>query len=274
MARLFSALTLGAAADTISSCGAASDHFAISAISTDADATGGPKKGQPFTITVEGNLDEAHQHGRVTGDLQIKALGVVDTEVPFDVKYDFLPGVAQGPAKLQIGPFTFPSSIPGEVDVAGRITVVNEREEAVTCLDLNLIIPKILAEEPQLQSEQSGCGDATLDHITNIQSETVDNITTTTMDLDEDLDFINLKVDLSFKPWLLPAVDLKLSQVPISFSPAFPAGQITFVGYPTETPAADSNGLLTITGSLALEDKNSEELTCIGFGASSTAISV
>jgi len=263
------------AADTIASCGADTDHFVISSVSTDADATGGPKKGQPFTITVEGDLDEAHQHGRLFGDLEIKALGVVDTPVSFDLKYDFLPGVAQGPAKLQIGPFTFPKSIPGKVDVTGKVSVVNEREEAVTCLDLNLIIPTILADEEALESEQSGCGDASADHITNIQSVTDDNdITTTTMDLDEEVDYINLKVDLSFKPLLLPAVNLKLAEVPISISPAFQAGQLTFVGYPDEAPASDSNGLLTVTGSLGFQDKNGEELTCIGFGASSTAISV
>lgn len=273
MARLLASFALGVSADTISSCGSASDHFVISSIGTDADATGGPRKGKPFTITVEGALDEAHQHGRVAGDLQLKALGVVDTPVSFDAKYDFLPGVAHGPAKLQIGPFTFPKSIPGEVDVSGRITVANERAEAVVCLDLNLIIPKILAEESELESSQSGCSDPAGDHITNIQSETVDNITTTTMDLDEDLDYVNLKVDLSIKPYLLPAVDLKLSEVPISFSPAFPAGELKFVGYPTDGAAA-GNGLLTVTGSLALEDKNGEELTCIGFGAASTAISV
>jgi len=263
------------AADTIASCGADTDHFVISSISTDADATGGPKKGQPFTITVEGDLDETHQHGRLFGDLEIKALGVVDTPVSFDLKYDFLPGVAQGPAKLQIGPFMFPKSIPGKVDINGKVSVVNEREEAVTCLDLNLIIPTILADEEAWESDQSGCGDASTDHITNIQSVTDDqNITTTTMDLDEDVDYINLKVDLNFKPFLLPAVDLKLTEVPISISPAFQAGQLTFVGYPDEAPASDSNGLLTVTGSLGLQDKNGEELTCIGFGASSTAISV
>merc|ERR1712032_1404011 len=130
--------------------------------------------GKPFTITLDGELDEAHQHGVVTGDLQLKALGVVDEEITFNQKYDFLPGVAQGASKLTIGPFTFPRAVPGEVHVTGPINIVNEKAEAVACLNLNLIIPKILG--------------------------------------DEDLDFVNLKVDLSVKAPIVPAVNLKLAQ--------------------------------------------------------------
>merc|ERR1711879_165897 len=105
-----------------------------------------------------------------------------------------------------------------------------------------------------------------------IQAETVDGITTTTMDLDEDVDYVNLKVDLSVKAPLVPAVSLKLAQVPISVTPAIPAGQLKFVGYPSDSSAP--NDLVDVTGSLILEDRNGEELRCIGFGADSSAITV
>jgi len=275
MARLFSALALGAAADTVTNCGADTDHLKISSIVTDADATGGPRKGQPFIITLEGEFDEVHQHGRYFGDLNIVALGVVNEDVPFDQKYDFLPGMASGPTKLTIGPITFPRAVPGKVDVTGRIAIVNEKEEPVMCLDIALLIPKILAEEePALESTGGACGDQSSDHIQNIQSETVDDVTTTTMDLDEALGYVNLKVDISVKAPLLPAVDLKLTQVPISLSPALPAGQLKFVGYPSDSLKSGVQDLIDVTGSLILEDTNGDEVTCIGFSDDANAISV
>jgi hypothetical protein len=275
MARVFSALVLGAAADTLASCGADTDHFKVTSIVTDVDADKGPRKGNPFTITVEGEFDEAHQHGRVVGDLNLVALGVVDEPLSFDQKYDFLPGVASGPTKIVVGPFTFPRAVPGKVDVSGRVSIVNEKEEPVLCLDLALLIPKILAEEERaLESGADACGDQTSDHIQNVQSETVDDVTTTTMDLDEALDFVNLKVDLSVKAPIVPAVTLKLTQVPISLSPGIPAGQLKFVGYPSDSLKSGVQSLVDVSGSLILEDSNGEEVKCIGLGDDANAISV
>jgi len=274
MARVFSALVLGAAADTLASCGADTDHLKVTSITTDADATGGPRKGKPFTVTVEGEFDAAHQHGTVTGDLNVVALGVVDEPVSFDQKYDFLPGIASGPVKVTVGPFTFPRAVPGKVDVSGRVSIVDENKEPVLCLDLALLIPKILAEEEPALESGDACGDATSDHITNIQSETVDDVTTTTMDLDEALGYVNLKVDLSVKAPVVPAVNLKLTQVPISLSPAIPAGQLKFVGYPSDSLKSGVQSLVDVTGSLILEDTNGEEVVCVGLGDDANAISV
>jgi hypothetical protein len=262
---------VGAAADTLSSCGADSDHLKINSITTDADADKGPRKGKPFTITIDGEFDEAHQHGVVAGDLALKALGVVDEQITFNQKYDFLPGLAQGATKVTIGPFTFPRAVPGEVSVIGKITLVNEKAEAVTCLDLNLIIPKILGEEEEdLEASSATCGDMSADHISNIQSETVDDVTTTTMDLDEVLDYVNLKVDIDVKAPVVPSISLKLAELPIALSPGLPAGQLKFVGYPSDSK---SNGI-DVTGTLTLEDKNAEEVTCVLFGDSTNAVSV
>jgi len=271
---LAGAVAVAAADDTVSSCGAATDHLTINSITTDADATGGPRKGQPFTITLDGVLDEAHQHGVVTGDLQVKALGVVDEEVPINQKYDFLPGLPSGATKLTIGPFTFPRAVPGEVRVTGPISIVNEKSEPVTCINLNLIIPKILAEDEDEVEVAATCGDMSSDHISNIESDTVDDITTTTMDLDEDLDYVNLKVDVSVKAPIVPAVNLKLTSVPISVSPAIPAGQLKFVGYPSDSLSSTVKDLITVTGTLTLEDKNGEEVTCVELTDSATAVSV
>jgi len=269
-------------ADTISSCGADTDHLKITTISTDADATGGPRKGKPFTITVEGELDEAHQHGRVTGDLQIKALGIVNEKVTFDQTYDWLPGQPKGPMKLTIGPFTFPRSVPGEVDVTGPITIVNENQEPLTCLNLNLKIPKILSSWSETVYDtlsaaaglfRDNCGDPADDHITNVVSNTdSNNIITSTMDLDEDLDYINLSCDLAVKAPIVPAVNLKLPSLPISLTPGVSKGQLKFVGYPNATRSEMLKAAITVTGDLKLSDTNGEEVACVALGAASSVI--
>jgi len=267
-----------AAADTLSNCGASSDHLTITSISTDADATGGPRKGKPFTVTIEGSLDEVHQHGTVVGDLKVKALGIVSEDVPFNQKYDFFPGLAQGPAKVVIGPFTFPKSVPGEVDVTGQITLVNEKAEPVACFNLDLKIPMIISTWSEFISEalglaRSNCGDPTQDHIQNIVSTTDDNdIITTTMDLDEDLGYINLSCDLAVKAPIVPAVNLVLPSLPITLSPGIPKGQLKFVGYPNNS--SSSNAVVTVSGDLKLSDKNGDEVACATFGGSKSSVVV
>merc|ERR1711874_880671 len=140
---------------------------------------------------------------------------------------------------------------------------------AVACIELDANIPAIIeeSEEHSLTSQRTDCGDQSKDHITNIQTEIVDDVASITMDLDEDLDFINLRADFSFKVPLAPAIDFKLTEVPISHSPGIPAGPLKFVGYPPAN-ATPSNGVVpTVFGSLTFEDKNSEQIRCIGFGA-------
>jgi len=273
MTRAFVAAFVGAAAETLSSCGSATDHLQISSITTDVDATGGPRKGKPFTITLEGEMGEAHQHGVISGNLHLKALKFVDTDLgPWNTKYDFLPGLGKGSTKIQIGPFKFPRSIPGELDLSGRVTISNEKGEQVTCLDVALKIPQILDEEDPLELGKASCGDPSKDHITNIKSETVDGLTTSTMDLDEELGYVNLKVDLSVKAPLFPKVTVKLTQLPISISPAIPAGQLTFVQYPSDVEKP--NGGVDVLGDLVLEGAAGDEVACIHFGVTDGAVSV
>jgi hypothetical protein len=265
------------AADTLSSCGATGDHLTVTNINVDADATGGPRKGKPFTITLEGNMDEAHQHGTVVGNLHVKALGFVNEDVTFNQKYDFYPGVAAGPTKLAIGPFTFPRSIPGEVDVTGTITMVNGKAEPVLCLNLALKIPTIIPTWSEALGEALGlardnCGDPSKDHIKNVVSNTVDGVITSTMDLDEDLDFIDLSTLLAIKPPLLPAVNLNLPSVPISLTPGISKGQLKFVGYPPANSSSVPNDLVTVDGDLKLSDKNGDEVACAKFGSNATLV--
>jgi len=270
MARFLIAGFFGAAAaDTVSSCGSASDHMKITSITT-ADSSGADstKKGEPFTITMEGELDEAHQHGTVVGNLHLHALGIVDQNITVNQKYDFFPGLPQGSTKVAIGPFTFPRSVPGDVDFTGQIKIVDGNAEPVMCLNLDLHIPKILAEEVG-QEAPAVCGDPSHDHITNIVTSTdSNNVTTTTMDLDESLDYLNVKVDVSVKVPVLPAVGFQVGALPISISPAIPAGQLKFVSYPSNNVAATAKAAIAVTGTVTLEDKNNDEVTCINLGDS------
>lgn len=272
--RVVAVLTSAVAAHTsIKSCGADSDHLKVSSIVLDADAKKGPRKGNAFTITVQGELDEAHQHGTVAGSLNLKALKLVDEAIEVNQKYDFLPGLAKGPVTLTIGPFTFPRTVPGDFDFTGQLSIVNEKAEPVTCLDFDLKIPSILAADDadEVESASSVCLDSSKDHLTNIQSNTVDSVTTTTMDLDEATTKLDLKLDLNVKVPLLPAVTVKLTEIPISLSPALPAGQLKFVGYPSAT-SLSSRGAVDVTGDLSIRDGNEEQLHCVTFGASAVSV--
>merc|ERR1712137_345489 len=83
------------------------------------------------------------------------------------------------------------STLPGAVDVTGGFTVMNEKSEPVACINLDAHIPAFFDEEEPLESEKA-CIPASSDHISNIVTQGA----TTTMDLDEDLDFVNVAVDI------------------------------------------------------------------------------
>lgn len=271
--RVLAVLTSAVAGHTtVKSCGADSDHLKITSIVTDADAKKGPRKGQAFTITVQGEFDEAHLGGSVVGSLNLKALKLVDQQIEVNQKYDFLPGLAKGPVTLAIGPFTFPRTVPGDFDFTGQLSIVNQKAEPVTCLDLNLQIPSILGDEAdEVESASSVCEDSSKDHIANIQTSTVDSVTTTTMDLDEAVSKVDLKLDIAVKVPLLPGVSVKLTEIPISISPALPAGQLKFVSYPSAT-SLSSFGAIDVSGDLSIRDGNEEQLHCVTFGASSVSV--
>jgi hypothetical protein len=268
MARVFAASVLAVAGDSISSCGSASDHFKVDYITLDADADKGPRKGKPFTITASGTLDEDHTGGRVVVDAHLKALGVVDEDVQADQKYTWSPGIAGGKTQLTIGPFTFPRVAPGVFDFTGKITVENDKAEPVLCLDLALNIPKILAEELEEESEKALCAVTDSDHITNIDQT---DPAVTSFDVDEAIDYVNVAVDIAVKAPVVPAVNFKVTQLPVAISPGLAKGHHVFTGIDS---AAPSNDLITVTGSVGLNDKNGEQYTCITFDASESSVSV
>lgn len=270
MARVFASAVALAAGDSIASCGSASDHFQVDFVTLDADASGGPRKGKPFTITASGTLDSDHTGGRVVVDAHLKALGVVDEDVTADQKYTWSPGVAGGKTQLTIGPFTFPRAAPGKFDFTGKITVENEQAEPVLCLDLALTIPKILAEELEEESEKKLCSVTDSDHITNIVQ--TDSPSSTAFDVDESIDYVNLGIDIAVKAPVVPAVNFKVTELPISISPGLAKGHHVFTGI--DSAAQQSNDLITVTGSLGLSDKNGEQYTCITFDASESSVSV
>merc|ERR1712107_691749 len=131
-----------------------------------------------------------------------------------------------------------------------------------------LHIPKIVAEE-ELASEKALCSVTDSDHISNID-QSVDG--TTEFDVDETIDFVNVGIDIAVKAPLLPAVNFKVTELPISISPGLASGHHKFVGLDSE--GSSSNDVITVTGAVGLNDKNGEQYTCITFDASESSVSV
>jgi len=267
MARFGALFVAGASAASFTNCGSDSDHLKVDLISLDADATGGPRKGTPFTLTATGTLDEAHLQGTVVVDANLKALGIVSEPVQATQAYEISPGLASGAASITVGPFAFPTNIPGEFDFTGRVSVMNEKSEPVACIDVAFNIPKATAEEVALKT-QTQCATASTDHISNIVTDGA----TTTMDLDEDLNFVDASVDISVQAPIVPAVAVQLDSLPIAFSPTIPAGKLTFIDKNVAAPLRASD--ITVSGSIKLSDKNGEQWTCISLDAAESAVSV
>jgi len=270
---LAASLLAVAAAESISSCGAAGDHLQVKTISLDADASGGPKKGKPFSIVVEGTMDEDHVGGHVDVDLNLDALGLIKEPITAATKYDFLPGLAKGDVKLNVGPITFPKSIPGSFEISGTVKIQNPKSEQVACIELALKIPTIIEDELDLGEAASADCTTAKDHIKNIVSTTdASGVTTTTMDVDEDLSIIKLSGEISVKPPIVPAIKVTIPEIPINLTPAIPSGQLKFVDYGDESAA--SNDAIDVTGQVKLADGNGEQLTCIAIESATAAVTV
>merc|ERR1712066_815119 len=113
-----------------------------------------------------------------------------------------------------------------------------------------------------------GCSTTDSDHITNIDQTDPD---VTSFDLDEVLDFVNVGIDIAVKAPVVPAVNFKVTELPIAISPGLASGHHVFTGIDS---SAQSNDLITVTGSVGLDDKNGEQYTCITFDASQSSVSV
>merc|ERR1712203_1185681 len=124
----------------------------------------------------------------------------------------------------------------------------------------------ILAEDLEEESEKKLCTVTDSDHITNIvQTDS------TSFDVDEVIDYVNLGIDIAVKAPIVPAVNFQVTELPVSVSPGLPQGHHVFTSVDSATP---SNDVITITGAVSLDDKNGEQYTCITFDASESSVSV
>merc|ERR1712110_777412 len=98
-------------------------------------------RGGTLTIEASGTLDEVISEFNTNVDLNIQALGVVHVTAKGGMPLSITPGAAKGPFSLTIGPFTLPSNVPGSAVVKGQVHVVNSKNEAVMCVDLDLNAP-------------------------------------------------------------------------------------------------------------------------------------
>merc|ERR1712226_578789 len=156
-------------------------------------------------------------------------------------------------------------------------SLTNDKAEPVFCMDMDLVIPAILDEEesPNLGVGRVNCGDPTQDHFQNVVFNIDDdNIATTELDTDEDVDFMKQEMDLKFELKPFPAINLANFQVPVAIEPAIPAGHIKIIGYPPVSLRESSAAPISLEATIKVVDKNEEELYCIGFGNSAEAVSV
>lgn len=263
----------------MSNCGSDSDHFKATVMHVDADDTGGIKKGKGFTVDVEGEFDESFVTGTLFLDISSKVGPMPAIPIQLSEKFEFHPGFpanGPGPVKVSVGPIVVPRTVPGKITTTGKITLVNDNQEPVLCLDLDMVIPAILEDDEKnlgVEAGRKNCGDATNDHIGNIEFNIDDdNVATTTAYVDKEFNEINANVDIKFRIAPFPEIALNAMEIKTVFSPAFPVGPITIVGRPSDAANStikldDSPPVVELLGALQFTDQDEEELFCIGFGA-------
>jgi len=258
-----------AVAQSVKSCGGPNDHLKNPVIKLNPDPI---RRGGTLTIEASGTLDEVISEFNTNVDLNIQALGVVHVTAKGAMPLSITPGAAKGPFSLTIGPFTLPSNVPGSAVVKGQVHVVNSKNEAVMCVDIDLNVPGAANEEslvaPKLDSTPlttvSSCGKST-DHMPDFKVTTSGGAITTTGTLDEAVTKASIDLDVSIKV-LFITVPLKL-KIPFTTS----AGLInkgplkTVIG--PSTVAISPNVKATLKGTVKLNDGNGEEITCVNVDA-------
>jgi len=270
------ALVGGAQSQSVSSCGAAGDHFSNVKITLSPDP---PVLGQPFSFNMEGDLDEALAGGNANIDLNVKALGIINEPVKASAPFTYSPGVASGHTTVTVGPVNLPKvPLPGGVDVTGTVKITNTKKEPVACIKMDLKIggaseaPAL--EAPQAKTDDSPVTDCTKpsDHMKNFKfSDDSTGMTTITGTLDEDVAKLNVGVDLNIKVPLVPLPEIKLA-VPASISPAIKKGDLKI----TVGPIVSDNGAppVTVSGNVKVNDGNAEEIVCLQIGNSTHTDSI
>merc|ERR1711907_543630 len=104
-------------AQSVKSCGKSGDVLANAIFSVSPDPI---SKTAPLTITATGDLQKAVTGGVFNVDLNIKALGIINEPVKVSSPFSISPGMAAGPQKVVIGPFTLPK-VPGSTSISGTV---------------------------------------------------------------------------------------------------------------------------------------------------------
>jgi hypothetical protein len=262
----------GAQAQSVSSCGAAGDHFSNVKITLSPDP---PVLGQPFSFNMEGDLDEALAGGNANIDLNVKALGIINEPVKVSSPFTYSPGVASGHTVVSVGPVNLPKiPLPGGVDVTGTVKITNGKKEAVACIKMDLNMGAA-TEAPALETKDSPVTDCTKasDHMKNFKfSDDSTGVTTITGTLDEDVAKVDVGVDLNIKIPLVPLPEIKLD-IPASISPAVKKGDLKITVGPavSEVP----NGpVIDVTGNVKINDGNAEEIVCLQIGSAEATSTV
>jgi hypothetical protein len=270
------ALVGGVQSQSVSSCGAAGDHFSNVKITLSPDP---PVLGQPFSATVEGDFDEVFAGGDANIDLNVKALGIINEPVKVSYPFTYSPGIASGHSTITVGPVNLPSiPLPGGVDVTGTVKLVDTKKEPVACINMDLKIggasetSAVAAPEAKSTSAASPVTDCTkaTDHMKNFKFATdASGVTTVTGTLDEDVAKVNVGVDLNIKVPLVPIPEIKLT-VPASISPAIKQGDQKITVGPAASETAANPTPVTVSGNVKVNDGNSEEIVCLQISSSET----
>jgi len=92
-------------------------------------------------------------------------------------------------------------------------------------------------------------------------------------DMDEDVSNFNVELDLVIKALVrFPA--LKFS-IPVALTPGFKQGPLKLtVGPASNSRSSSSNGVVSVNGTVAISDINSEEIACINVAPEAAALVV
>jgi len=140
-------------AASITNCGGAQDLLQLTTLNVSPDPI--PHRGS-FTITAEGTLSKPFVSGKAATNFDIKVfiLGqqLADRHFENETEFELDPEVPAGPVKLVIGPTTLPP-LPGQVDLTGKVTIVDATGAPVACVAIDLHAPLALAGPAAAEAE-------------------------------------------------------------------------------------------------------------------------
>lgn len=263
---LVSAVSL-AYSQSVSSCGAAGDHFSNVQIALSPDP---PQLGKPFTMDISGDLDEILEGGNANVDLNVKALGIINEPVSVSAPFSFSPGAPSGHQTITVGPVNLPAiPLPGGIGVDGTIKLANAKNESVTCVKLALKVGGAQSSRQEMESSTpvKSCTQPK-DHMKNFAFSTdASGVTTISGSLDEDLDKMAVAVDLNIKIPLIKLPEITLN-VPVSYSPGIKKGDVKATFGPSTSRMP--NVAVDVEGTVKLNDGNAQEVVCINITSAAT----